>query len=137
MAGIIHRIGIKAPASKVHDAVATAQGIAGWWSRDTTGSGNHVNVRFLKKDGTEIGAMDFELSRLEPDRAVQWRFTKGPEEWLPTTVTFDLARTATRRSPTMRLSIVATNGCLLAKRTCHLPSDNPDPGDHAESWSGE
>lgn len=92
MADIIHRIGIKAPASRVYDAVATAQGIAGWWTRDTTYSGNSVNARFLKKDGTEIGAMDFELSKLEPGQAAQWRFTKGPDEWLPTTATFDLTQ---------------------------------------------
>lgn len=90
MADIIHRIGIKAPAAKVYDAVATAQGVAGWWTRDTTGRGKRMNVRFLRKDGTEIGAMDLELSKLKPNREVEWRFTAGPEEWLPTTATFEL-----------------------------------------------
>lgn len=92
MADIIHRIGIKAPASKVYQAIATAQGVAGWWTRDTTEVGGKFNARFLKQDGTEIGAMDFELSKLEPNREVQWRFTAGPEEWLPTTVTFDITQ---------------------------------------------
>ena len=91
MADIIHRIGIKAPAAKVYEAVATAQGVAGWWTRDTTGSGRSLNARFLRKDGTEVGAMGFELSKLEPNREVEWRFTAGPEEWLPTTATFELS----------------------------------------------
>jgi uncharacterized protein YndB with AHSA1/START domain len=93
MADIIHRIGIKAPASKVYDAVATAQGVAGWWTRDTTSTGERkLNSRFLRKDGTEVGQMDLELTKLAPSREVQWRITKGPDEWLPTTVTFDLTQ---------------------------------------------
>jgi hypothetical protein len=74
----------------VYRALSTADGVAGWWTRDTTGSGRNLQARFLRKDGTEIGAMDFELSALATDRQVEWRFTAGPAEWLPTTVTFEL-----------------------------------------------
>ena len=94
MADIIHRIGIKAPAGKVYDAVATTQGVAGWWTRDTTGtatSGGKVNVRF-QKDGKEIGAMTFEMARLERDREVRWRVLDGPPEWVGTDITFELAQ---------------------------------------------
>jgi uncharacterized protein YndB with AHSA1/START domain len=91
MADIIHRIGIKAPAAQVYQAVATARGIAGWWTRDTTRRNGTVEARFLRKDGTAIGGMDFAFSRLAPDTAAHWQFTAGPEEWLGTTVTFDLA----------------------------------------------
>lgn len=93
MVDIIHRIGIKAPASKVYEAVATAQGVAGWWTRDTTGAaGGRVNVRFLHKDGNEIGQMDFQMTLLEPDREVHWRILAGPPEWLGTDVTFELTQ---------------------------------------------
>jgi uncharacterized protein YndB with AHSA1/START domain len=94
MVDIIHRIGIKAPAAKVYEAVATAQGVAGWWTRDTTGAaktGGKVNVRF-HKDGKEIGQMDFEMTRLEPNREVRWRILAGPPEWVGTDVTFQLAQ---------------------------------------------
>ena len=94
MADIIHRIGIKAPPKAVYEAVATAQGVAGWWTRTTTGTGKEggkVNVRFLRKDGTEIGKMDFEMTRLEPKR-VHWRILAGPPEWIGTDVTFDLTQ---------------------------------------------
>ena len=93
MADIIHRIGIKAPASKVYEAVATAQGVAGWWTRDTTSTapvGGKVDVRFRRKDGSEIGHMDFEMTRLEPEQEVRWRFTDGPPEWIGTEATFQL-----------------------------------------------
>ena len=81
MADIIHRIGINAPVTKVYEAVATAQGVAGWWTRDTTGTakvGGKLNVRFRHTDGTQIGHMDFEMAGLDPDREVRWRFTDGP-----------------------------------------------------------
>jgi uncharacterized protein YndB with AHSA1/START domain len=91
---IVHRIGIRAPASKVFEAVATAEGVAGWWTRDTTGTaalGGKVNTRFLHQDGSEIGHMDFEITTLEPDQEVRWRFTDGPPEWIGTEATFQLA----------------------------------------------
>lgn len=93
MADIIHRIGIRAPAAKVYDAVATAQGVAGWWTREATATarGEQVDVRFLRHDGAEIGRMEFALRRLDPHRAVHWRMLAGPPEWVGTDVTFELA----------------------------------------------
>lgn len=94
MADILHRIGIRAPVSTVYEAVTTARGVAGWWTRHTTGTepaGGVVNVRFLHEDGHEVGRMDFEMTRLEPDREVHWRFLAGPPEWLGTQATFQLA----------------------------------------------
>ena len=95
MADIIHRIGIRAPAAKVYEAVATTNGVAGWWTRDTTGSaanGGTVNVRFRDTGGKEIGQMEFAVTRLEANREVQWRFSSGPPEWLGTDVTFELTQ---------------------------------------------
>lgn len=95
MADIIHRIGIKAPAGKVHEAVATTQGVAGWWTRDTSGEarpGGTVDVRFRDTDGKEIGQMEFEVTKPEPNREVRWRFVSGPPEWIGTDVTFRLAQ---------------------------------------------
>ena len=94
MVDIVHRIGIRAPASKVYEAVATTRGVAGWWTRDTTGTakvGGTVNVRF-RKDGQEIGRMDFEMTKLDPDREVRWRMLAGPQEWVGTDVTFELVQ---------------------------------------------
>ena len=33
MADIIHRVGIKAPISKVYAALSTVEGVAGWWTK--------------------------------------------------------------------------------------------------------
>lgn len=95
MVDIVHRIGIKAPPSRVYQALATAEGVAGWWTRETAGSaevGGKLTVRFLHKDGKEIGQMDFEVTSLEPDREVRWRFLAGPPEWVGTDATFQLTQ---------------------------------------------
>jgi uncharacterized protein YndB with AHSA1/START domain len=93
MADIIHRAGIKAPISKVYKALSTVEGVAGWWTKDTTGAskpGDTIDVRFQSPSGKEIGAMTMEVMALEPNKKVQWRFRNGPEEWIGTDATFDL-----------------------------------------------
>ena len=95
MADIIHRIGIKAPLAKVFAAVSTVEGVAGWWTRETTGEsrpGGTLRVRFHDPAGVEIGNMAFTLEKLDPEREVRWQVASGPEEWLGTNITFGLAR---------------------------------------------
>lgn len=95
MVDIVHRVGIKAPIEKVYSAVATTEGVAGWWTRETTGDstpGGMIDVRFLTPAGDEIGEMTMEVTALEPDRRVRWRVVAGPEEWIGTDVTFDLTQ---------------------------------------------
>jgi uncharacterized protein YndB with AHSA1/START domain len=93
MADIIHRVGIKAPISNVYAAVSTVEGVANWWTKETTGvakPGDTIDVRFLSPSGTEIGAMTMDVLTLEPHKRAHWRFKKGPAEWIGTDVTFDL-----------------------------------------------
>jgi uncharacterized protein YndB with AHSA1/START domain len=95
MVDIIHRVGIKAPISKVYDALATVDGVAGWWTQETSGSskvGDTMEVRFRSPDGKELGAMKMDVVELEPGRKVHWRFAEGPDEWIGTDATFDLTR---------------------------------------------
>ena len=94
MADIIHRIGIKAPISAVYEAVSTVDGVAGWWTKDTTGNaglGGSMKVRFRSPTGAEVGKMGFDLLTLTADKEVRWRFTSGPEEWIGSDVTFTLS----------------------------------------------
>lgn len=95
MVDIVHRVGIKAPIEKVYSAVATTEGVRGWWTRETTGDatpGGRIDVRFLSPAGDEIGEMTIEVTALEPDRRVEWRVVAGPEEWIGTDVTFELTQ---------------------------------------------
>jgi uncharacterized protein YndB with AHSA1/START domain len=95
MPDIVHRIGIKAPIANVYAAVSTVEGVAGWWTRETSGSsakGGSMMVRFTDPGGKEVGKMEFELAKLDPNKEVRWRFKTGPEEWIGTEVTFDLSQ---------------------------------------------
>jgi uncharacterized protein YndB with AHSA1/START domain len=95
MVDIIHRIGIKAPVAKVVEAVSTVAGVAGWWTKDTSatsGPGGSITVRFADPAGKEIGKMDFDVTKVDPNTTVHWRFTDGPAEWIGTEVTFDVSR---------------------------------------------
>ncbi|MBD3582934.1 SRPBCC family protein [Flavobacterium selenitireducens] len=93
MVNIHHRIGIQAPIEKVYEAIATTNGISGWWTKDTDGTsevGGTIITRFDTSDGKEVGSMQFEIAALTPNKLVQWKFREGPPEWIGTEVTFDL-----------------------------------------------
>jgi uncharacterized protein YndB with AHSA1/START domain len=93
MVHIHHRIGIKAPISKVYKAVATVEGIAGWWSDLTSGvseTGKSIFVKFNSLEGKELGSMTMEVLALVPDKTVEWKFSQGPEEWIGTEASFSL-----------------------------------------------
>ncbi len=95
MVDIVHRIGIKAPLSQVYAALSTVEGVAGWWTTETSGEsklGGSMKVVFRAPTGAEMGAMEFELAELSPNKAVRWHFTAGPPEWLGTDVTFSLSQ---------------------------------------------
>ena len=101
MVDIIHRIGIKASPTEVYAALSTVDGVAGWWTRETTGEsavGGVITVRFLDRGAdrqgpvTEKGRMDLEVIRLDPGKEVRWRVTAGPPEWIGTDVTFSLSQ---------------------------------------------
>lgn len=94
MIDIIHRIGIKAPAQQVYQAIASVEGVAGWWSRETTGDaqvGGVINVLFRDHD-VEKGRMEIEVVDLEPASKVHWRVAEGPPEWVGTNMTFNISQ---------------------------------------------
>lgn len=93
MVNIHHRVGIKAPVQKVYEALSTIKGIAGWWTQHTSGTsapGKIITAKFHNSEGVEIGIMNMEVTALDKDKKVAWRFISGPEEWIGTEVTFDL-----------------------------------------------
>lgn len=88
MVDILHRIGVETRSTaEVYEALTTIDGLAGWWTRDTSGStdvGGVITFRF--------GPGDLQMKVLEavPVTQVRWECVGGPEEWIGTTVTFDL-----------------------------------------------
>ena len=95
MIDIIHRVGIKAPVSKVYAALSTIEGVAGWWTQETTGvskPGGTIEFEFSTPSGEKIGGIGMEVKAFDPDKAVYWGVKSGPEEWIGTDVTFDLTQ---------------------------------------------
>ncbi len=89
MVDILHRIGVKTPTpEKVYDALTTIDGLAGWWTDDTKGSsdvGDVIQFRF-----PPVGGFDMQVLDARPCERVSWRVVEGPEEWLGTTIDWDL-----------------------------------------------
>lgn len=93
MVSIKHRIGIKAPAEKVYKALTTLEGLAGWWTEDTSGSsamGGNIIFRFNSPEGEELGNMNMEVKLLEENETVHWVCKEGPDKWIDTDIIFDI-----------------------------------------------
>jgi uncharacterized protein YndB with AHSA1/START domain len=87
MADIRHRVGISAPAATVYQAVATKEGLAGWWTRDVRGDASEGGQLLFYFGGPEPAAV-MEVTSLEPERHVGWRCVAGPADWVGTTFSF-------------------------------------------------
>jgi uncharacterized protein YndB with AHSA1/START domain len=89
MADILHRVGMRTPApEKVYEALTTVDGLAGWWTDDTKGNpdvGGVLQFRF-----PPVGGFDMEVLETKPGEKVSWRVVDGPEEWIGTTIDWQL-----------------------------------------------
>ena len=88
MVDILHRVGVNTPSpDKVYEALTTIEGLSGWWTDDTTGTaevGGVVQFRFPP------GGFDMEVVEQRPNESVEWKVIDGPEEWIGTTVNWQL-----------------------------------------------
>lgn len=94
MFDILHRVGIKASADQVYQALATPEGVAAWWTVDTKGdrkTGGKVITEFYA-DGKLLGGFGLRILESHPGKCVVWQVEEGPEEWLGTKIRFDLKR---------------------------------------------
>lgn len=92
MFDILHRVGIKASSDHVYRALATPQGVAGWWTIETTGddqAGGVITFRFTDH-GRELGVFEMRIIELSPKKRVVWQVEKGAAEWVGTTIAFEL-----------------------------------------------
>ncbi|MFT3750224.1 MAG: SRPBCC domain-containing protein [Agriterribacter sp.] len=85
---ICHRLLIKKPAETVYEALTTQKGLSGWWTPDTTAKpevGSTARFAFGPDYFKEL-----KIEELKPYSKVKWLCLKAFEEWIGTTMTFDL-----------------------------------------------
>ena len=87
MPDILHSLKIKAAPDKVYQAIATAEGIRNWWTRDAvlesrpggTGEFGFYGRRFIAK---------VVIDQLEPAQRVAWKVTNAA--WDGDTIVFEI-----------------------------------------------
>jgi hypothetical protein len=88
MADILHRVGVKdATPEEVYGVLATVDGLAGWWTRDTKKADGVLQFRF-----GDVGGFDMKVLEEKPGERVTWRVVDGPADWVGTTIDFRLRR---------------------------------------------
>ena len=92
MPDIRHRVVISAPLESVYEAVATASGVSEWWTRDGVRGESNEGSRLQFFFGQPEPAAVMEVTRLDPEGHVRWTCVEGADEWVGTTIAFDLTR---------------------------------------------
>src|SRR5512139_1531515 len=81
MVDIIHRIGIRAPATQVYEALTTLEGLARWWTDEVRGDarvGGRIEFYFRSETGELRGKVVMEVQALDVA-------SRGPPNgWAPT-----------------------------------------------------
>ena len=84
MPDILHRFTIDAPPSRVHELIATHEGVERWWTgHPCTGDDTTLGVCF----SSDRPAATMRIVEAAPERIV-WKVEDGPRDWIGTTITF-------------------------------------------------
>ena len=87
MVDILHRVGVIASRDSVYRALTTAEGLAAWWTNDTSGdgaAGGVLEFRFAP------GGFDMSVLEASPSESVLWEVVDGPKEWIGTRISWEL-----------------------------------------------
>ncbi|MEZ0005744.1 uncharacterized protein YndB with AHSA1/START domain [Flavobacterium sp. 28YEA47A] len=85
---IYHKLLIKSPLEKVYQALTTQEGLAGWWTPDTIAKpevGSILRFGFGPEYFKQMEVID-----LKPYSLIKWKCIKAFEDWIGTTLTFEL-----------------------------------------------
>jgi len=88
MAVIKHLLVINSSPGKIYSAITTMEGVANWWTEETK-IGNKVG---------DINIFDFgdryhnemKISKLIPNKQVEWECLEGDKEWIGTKLIFEI-----------------------------------------------
>jgi hypothetical protein len=91
MPDILHSVGIQSRSpDATYQALTTRDGLAGWWTTDTTVAGDAIRFRF-----GEHGC-DMKVLEREHGRRVLWQVVEGPADWVGTKIGFELRQDGDR-----------------------------------------
>jgi uncharacterized protein YndB with AHSA1/START domain len=87
MAEIRINVVIKAISEKIYNAVTTQEGLASWWAKQTTAKPEvgFVNLFIFGKFRNEM-----KVTKLTPNKKVEWKCINSIDEWIDTNISFDL-----------------------------------------------
>jgi uncharacterized protein YndB with AHSA1/START domain len=87
MEAIRHRLVIKTTPDKIFEAVTTEQGLKSWWAKQTVARPEvgFVNVFTFGQFRNEMS-----ITKLVPNQQVEWKCIQSIDEWVDTTLSFDL-----------------------------------------------
>ena len=94
MVDIVHRIGATASQEDVYAALTTIDGLAGWWTEDTTGDqrGRRSHPVPLRRRSGARRLRHAGAGGARRPSACAGRSWQGPEEWVGTHVGFELSQ---------------------------------------------
>jgi uncharacterized protein YndB with AHSA1/START domain len=87
MGEIKHNVVIKAAPEKVYNALATQEGLAGWWTKDTIAKAEKgfVNVFMFGNQKNEM-----KVAELLFNKKIEWQCINAIPEWVGTYMSFEL-----------------------------------------------
>ena len=88
MPNIRHEVLIGAPADHVFKAITSQQGLSAWWTPDATAEPALNSVARFPFGPTYFKEM--KITKLEPSIQLNWACITGCDEWVGTTLSFEL-----------------------------------------------
>ena len=88
MPDIRHTLLIGAPAEKIYSAITTQEGLSAWWTPDTNAKPERDSVARFAFGPSYFKEM--KITELKPSRQVKWICIEGAEEWIGTSISFEL-----------------------------------------------
>jgi len=88
MPNIRHEVLIGVPADHVFKAITTQQGLSGWWTPGVQAEPARDSVARFPFGPTYFKEM--RITNLEPSKQLNWTCITGCDEWVGTTLSFEL-----------------------------------------------
>ena len=89
MPEIFHKLLIQKPPDEVYKTITTQDGLASWWTRDCIAIPEEGSVAEFYFDNRS-DSVKMKIKKLEENTTVFWTCIGGHDEWLGTTVSFNL-----------------------------------------------